>query len=152
MFFSSSTTSTGKGRVMAGRRKPRTSSLEPRTSNDDASAIRFEVRGSRFEVRCFRFVSSLPGLAGGCRCRKAYDETGAFSKLRFGPDGPGVKLDIVFNDREAEAGALFLGGIVGVEDFLQLVHGNARSGVAHGDFQRLIGATRGGDGDFAPAL
>ena len=49
----------------------------------------------------------------------------AFSKLGFDPHGAAVKFDVVFHDGQAQAGALFLGRVIGLENALDFVGRNA---------------------------
>src|SRR4051794_32253411 len=76
------------------------------------------------------------------------DEFGAFAELGFDVDVAGVVRDDALADREAEAGAVRLGGEEGDEDVVELFAFDADAAVADADFDALaLFLPAGGEGE-----
>jgi len=75
-------------------------------------------------------------------------EGGATADLAFKLDATAVGTDDTLNDHQAQAGALLLGGVEGLEDAVDLLLRNAAAGVSHAN-PDAVGALAGLQGERA---
>ena len=66
--------------------------------------------------------------------------------------GAAVHFGVMFDDGQAQAGALGAGGEIGLEDLVHFVGRDAGAVVGDGDDDRIVLAVAGGDFDFAAAV